>query len=76
MELSFGQKAVGIVVTQGLESAQIDEVTTVKMQFAKIIDLINSKPSESYLANTLKGMAIRACITASAATVRILVNKD
>lgn len=76
MDLTFGEQAVGIVVGEGLDNDKISEVTHIKKSFAKIIDHIESKQVKSYLGNTLKGMAIRACITASSATVRILVHKE
>ena len=41
MGQTFGQKAVGVVVTQGLENTQVDKVTEVKTTFAKIIDTVN-----------------------------------
>ena len=75
MELSFGQKAVGVVVTQGLDNTKIDKVASTKKTFAEIIDTVNDIEVKSYLGNTLKGMAIRACIEASSIVVRILVHK-
>lgn len=76
MELSFGQKAVGVVVTQGLDSTKIDKVASTKKTFAEIIDTVNDIEVKSYLGNTLKGMAIRACIEASSCVVTILVHKE
>ena len=76
VEQTFGQKAVGVVVTQGLENTQVDKVTEVKTTFAKIIDTVNDIEVKSYLGNTLKGMAIRACIEASSMVVRIIVHKE
>ena len=76
MELSFGQKAVGVVVTQGLDNTKIDKVASTKKTFAEIIDTVNDIEVKSYLGNTLKGMAIRACIEASSTVVRILVHKE
>ena len=35
MELSFGQKAVGVVVTQGLDNTKIDKVASTKKKEKK-----------------------------------------
>ena len=76
MEQTFGQKAVGVVVTQGLDDVKIDKVTSAKKTFSEIIDTVNDIEVKSYLGNTLKGMAVRACIVASSAVVRMLVHKE
>ena len=76
MELLFGQKAVGVVVTKGMDNTKIDKVASTKKTFAEIIDTVNDIEVKSYLGNTLKGMAIRACIEASSIVVRILVHKE
>ena len=48
MELSFGQKAVGVVVTQGLDNTKIDKVASTKKTFAEIIDTVNEIEVKSY----------------------------
>ena len=35
MELSFGQKAVGVVVTQGLDNTKIDKVASTKKNICR-----------------------------------------
>lgn len=67
-ELTFGQKAVGIT----FNPSKNNKVDSVKQSFADIIDLVNDIDTTSYLGNTLKGMAIRACISAQMAVVKIL----
>ena len=71
-ELTFGQKAVGV----RFNPSGMSEVDEVKQTFADIIDKIEQRPGQTYLANTFKGMAIRATITAQMAVVKFLTWQD
>jgi len=77
MEQTFGQKAVGVVVTQGLENTQVDKVTEVKTTIAKIIDTVNDIEVKSYLGQHIKRHGLlETCIEASSMVVRIIVHKE
>jgi hypothetical protein len=70
--LTFGQKAVGLTFNP---SGNV-KVDNVKRKFAEIIDMVEDITVSSYLGNTLKGMAIRACIAAQMSVVKYLTYKD
>lgn len=72
MEQTFGQKAVGINFNPSGE----DKVGKVKQTFADLIDIANEIETTTYLGNTFKGMAIRACIEAQMALVKLITWKD
>lgn len=72
MEQTFGQKAVGLSFNPSNDST----VDKVKQTFADVIDLVENIEGKSYLGNTLKGMAIRACIAAQMAVVKIITFKE
>lgn len=71
-ELTFGQKAVGLT----FNPSGNEKVDKVKQSFADIIDMIEDITALSYLGNTLKGMAIRACIKAQMAVVKYITFKE
>lgn len=71
-ELSFGQLAVGLSFNPSGSS----EVDRVKSGFGQIIDMCNDHIMTSYLGNTLKGMAIRACIEAQMCVVKLITFKE
>lgn len=80
MELTFGQKAVGLTFNHA-EGELAEKVTKVKQSFADVIDLIgdptlptDTKPSWMY--NILRTAAINSCITAQMAVVKWLTWKD
>lgn len=69
---TFGEKAVGLQ----FNPSQLSDVDKVKRAFADIIDKCNDIQCTSYLGNTLKGMAIRACIEAQMAVVKLITFKE
>lgn len=74
-ELTFWEKAVGLTFNPGW----MESVNKAKQLFAEVIDMVNEWPvssDDSYMKNTLKGMAIRSCITAQMAVVKFLTWKD
>lgn len=72
IEQTFGEKAVGLQ----FNPSQLSDVDKVKRAFADIIDKCNDIQCTSYLGNTLKGMAIRACIEAQMAVVKLITFKE
>ena len=72
MELTFGQKAVGLTFNPSGDEL----VNKVKQSFADLIDIANGVETSSYLGNTLKGMAIRGCIEAQMALVKLITYKE
>ncbi|MFK7033193.1 hypothetical protein [Flavobacterium oreochromis] len=76
MEQTFGQQAVGYILTEGLKTSEIQKVSEVKKTFSELIDVVNSIEVKSYLGNTLKGMAIRSCIETSSIVVKILTHRE
>lgn len=79
-ELTFWEKAVWLKFNPSWD----DKVGQAKKAFANLIDLVqfsneNKKSAterDSYMMNTLRGMAIRSCITAQMAVVKFLTWKD
>ena len=71
-ELTFGELAVGIT----FNPSAMSDVDKVKRGFAQIIDLCNDISTFTYLGNTFKGMAIRACIEAQMAVVKLITFKE
>jgi hypothetical protein len=71
-ELTLGQKAVGL----NLNPSGDDKVGQVKQSFANIIDTAFEIETTTYLGNTFKGMAIRACVEAQMAVVKLLTWKE
>lgn len=67
-ELTFGEQAVGLT----FNPSNKDEVYNVKRTLADLIDKVEQLPMETYLGNTIKGMAVRALITASSTVVKVL----
>ena len=71
-EPTFGELAVGL----SFNPSALPEVDRVKSSFAQIIDLCNDVSTFTYLGNTLKGMAIRACIEAQMCVVKLITFKE
>lgn len=74
--LTFWEQAVGLTFNPwGLES-----VNRVKKLFAELIDIANDSNKDSdrdsYMKATLRGMAIRSCIAAQMAVVKLITWKD
>jgi len=76
---TFGEKAVW----KSFNPSKDSKVDAVKSAFATIIDMIHEhdmlddlEQRDSYMKNTLRWMAIRACITAQMACVKFLTWKD
>ena len=71
-EKTFGELAVGI----SFNPSELSDVDKVKRDFANVIDLCNNTSTGTYLGNTLKGMAIRACIQAQMCVVKLITFKE
>lgn len=71
-ERTFGELAVGI----NFNPSELSDVDKVKRDFANVIDLCNNTSTFTYLSNTLKGMAIRACIQAQMCVVKLITFKE
>jgi len=76
-ELTYGEEAVGLKFNHA-EGVTPDEVHEVKVTFAKLIDLVESKrtANDSRLANTLKTFAVTSLIATQMAVVKVLTWKD
>jgi hypothetical protein len=72
MEITFGMEAVGYE----FNPSGITEVSEIKLTFAKLIDKCNNIETSTYLGNTVKGMAIRACMSAQMAVVKFIKLKN
>lgn len=71
-EPTFGEIAVGL----SFNPSNLSDVDKVKRAFADLIDMCNNISTFTYLGNTLKGMAIRACIEAQMAVVKLITFKE
>jgi hypothetical protein len=71
-EPTFGELAVGL----SFNPSNLSEVDKVKRAFASLIDTCSDISTFTYLGNTLKGMAIRACIEAQMAVVKLVTFKE
>jgi hypothetical protein len=71
-EPTFGELAVGL----SFNPSQLSDVDKVKRAFANLIDTCSDISTFTYLGNTLKGMAIRACIEAQMAVVKLVTFKE
>lgn len=71
-EPTFGELAVGL----SFNPSQLSDVDKVKRAFANLIDMCNNISTFTYLGNTLKGMAIRACIEAQMGVVKLITFKE
>ena len=69
---TMGMLAVGL----DFNPSGLHEVNEIKGTFADLIDNVNEVQMKSYLGNTLKGMAIRACIEAQMALVKFVTFKE
>lgn len=71
-EATFGELAVGL----SFNPSNLSDVDKVKRAFANLIDMCNNVSTFTYLSNTLKGMAIRACIEAQMGVVKLITFKE
>lgn len=71
-EPTFGELAVGL----SFNPSNFSDVDKVKRSFAELIDTCYNLSTFTYLGNTLKGMAIRACIEAQMAVVKLITFKE
>lgn len=71
-EPTFGELAVGL----SFNPSALSEVDKVKRAFAGLIDTCYNINTFTYLGNTLKGMAIRACIEAQMCVVKLITFKE
>lgn len=71
-EPTFGELAVGL----SFNPSNLSDVDKVKRSFAGLIDTCYNLSTFTYLGNTLKGMAIRACIEAQMAVVKLITFKE
>jgi len=78
-EQTFWEQAVGVAFNTFWD----DKALKIKRAFASLIDIIHEhdlwdayEKRDSYLKNTFRGMAIRACITAQMAAVKFITFKD
>ena len=71
-EPTFGELAVGL----SFNPSAMSDVDYVKTLFAKVIDMCNGISAFTYLGNTNKGMAIRACIEAKMCVVNLITFKE
>jgi hypothetical protein len=80
MELTFGQKAVGLTFNHAQGEMGI-KVNTVKQTFADVIDLVGdptlpSETRQSWLFNVCRTTAITSCIAAQMAVVKFITWVD
>ena len=71
-EPTFGELAVEL----SFNPSRLSDVDKVKRAFANLIDMCNNISTFTYLGNTLKGMAIRACIEAQMGVVKLITFKE
>lgn len=77
-EMTFGEKAVWLTFNHATWELW-KSVHSVKKSFAAVIDLINTIGAwqeATYMSNTLRWMATRACISAQMAVVKYITWKD
>jgi hypothetical protein len=75
MELTFGQKAVGLTFNPSGD----DKVNLAKQKCAELIDLVQSiqqETAEPYLTNTIKGEALRTIMDAQMWIVKYITWKQ
>lgn len=71
-EPTFGELAVGL----SFNPSALSKVDEVKRAFAGLIDTCHNISTFTYLGHTLKGMAIRVCIEAQMAVVKLITFKE
>ena len=70
-ELSFGEQLVGIKFNPSHDNL----VSQVKSTFAELANLVNNTPADGYLANLIKGQALRSILATQMLVVKFITLK-